>query len=118
MTVRDSSIEAFKRQVRTGDFATQAEGCLACVVVLGSAPRREIARRTGYEISAVCGAVNKLLADCKLMDWRRVDCAVTGRSVHLVELYDRDDLEPLPETPGPATEPVQGELLPIPAFLR
>ena len=118
MTVRDTSIEAFRRQVRTGDFANQKEALLACVVVLGSAPRRELASRTGLEISAVCGAVNGLLADRRLMDWRRVNCTVTRRSVHLVELYDRHDLEPLPDLPGPERDPVQGELLPIPSFIR
>lgn len=110
MTVRDTSISAFRRQVRTGEFATQKEALLACVVVLGSAPRRELANRTSFEISAVCGAVNALLAECRLMDWRRVDCKVTKRQVHLVELYDRHDLEPLPETPGPLETPIQNEL--------
>lgn len=117
MTVRDTSIEAFKRQIRSGDFDTQKDAVLACVHVLGDAPRRELASRTGFEISAICGAVNALVAECKLMDWRRVDCAVTKRSVHLVQIYDRDDLEPLPDPPEPQ-EPVQGELLPTPAFLR
>lgn len=109
MTVRDTSIEAFRRQIASGDFDTQKEAVLACVVVLGDAPRREISTRTGFEISAVCGAVNALLAACRLMDWRRVQCPVTGRSVHLVQVYDRHDLEPLPDPP-PAREPSQAEL--------
>ena len=109
MTVRDTSIESFQELISSGTYSTQKAAVRACVEILGPAPRRELARRTGFEISAICGAVNGLIQEGLLMDWRRVDCDVTGKSVHLVELYDPNDLEPEPE-PDPPPPVLQREL--------
>lgn len=109
MSVRDTSLEAFRELMKSGTYATQKEAVRACVEILGPATRRQLAKRTGYEISAICGAVNNLVENGLLMDWRRVDCDTTGKSVHLVELYNPNDLEP-PAPTKPPTPHRQHEL--------
>ena len=85
MTVRDTSLEAFQENLRRGIYQSQKAALAACVELLGPAPRRELALRSGFEISAVCGAVNSLIKTNVLRDPKVVTCRKTGRPVHLVE---------------------------------
>ena len=94
MSVRDTSIEAFRDQVAKGFFSSQKAALLACVKLHGPATRNQLEERSGIRINAVCGAVNKLLEEKQLMDWRTVKDERTKKTVHLVQVYDPNDLEP------------------------
>ncbi len=85
MTVRDTSLEAFQINQSLGIYETQQTAVAACVVMVGSATRRELATRTRLEIGSVTGAVNALIKRNILRDPKVVTCPKTGRSVHLVE---------------------------------
>lgn len=86
MSVRDTSLEAYHKLKASGAYATQKAAVAACVEVVGPATRRQLSERTGFEISAVCGVVNKLIEQNALIDWKLVECQKTGNRVHLVEL--------------------------------
>lgn len=86
MTVRDTTLEAYRKIKASGRYATQKAAVFACVDLVEPGTRRQIASWTGFEISAVCGAVNKLIAEGKLIDWKLVECQTTGNRVHLVEI--------------------------------
>jgi DNA-binding MarR family transcriptional regulator len=85
MTVRDTSLEAFRLNQAAGIYETQQTAVAACVVMLGSATRRELATRTRFEIGSVTGAVNALIKRNILWDPKVVTCKTTKRPVHLVE---------------------------------
>lgn len=84
---RDTSREAFKRQQQSGAFRTQSAAIYAYIQAVTSDTRNGIAKHTGIRLSAVCGAVNKLIKDRKLQDPRTVMDHDTKQRVHLVELY-------------------------------
>lgn len=87
MTVRDTSILSWQELKASGKFATQKEAIFQAVAMIGPMTRRRIAQVTGFEISAVCGAVNALVEkELRLVDGKTVKCETTGRTVHLVEL--------------------------------
>lgn len=86
MTVRDTSLEAYRKIKASGKYATQAAAVIACVDLVEPGTRRQLATWTGFELSAVCGAVNKAIKDGLLVDWKLVECQTTGNRVHLVEL--------------------------------
>ena len=85
MTVRDTSLDAFRENLARGIYQSQKAALAALVETTGPAPRRELAERSGLEISAVCGAVNSLIKTNVLQDPKVVTCQKTGRPVHLVE---------------------------------
>jgi len=85
MTVRDTSVQAFRENLARGIYASQKAALSALVEMTGPGSRRELAARSGFEISAVCGAVNSLIKTNALQDPRVVTCKKTGRPVHLVE---------------------------------
>lgn len=86
MTVRDTSLEAFQKIKASGKYATQAAAVTGCVDIVGPATRRGLSERTGFELGAICGAVNKLIKDGVLVDWDLVQCPTTRQRVHLVRL--------------------------------
>lgn len=86
MSVRDTSLEAYQKIKASGQYATQKAALAACVDLVGPATRRQLSERTGFELGAVCGAVNKLISENTLIDWKLVECQTTGNRVHLVEL--------------------------------
>lgn len=86
MSVRETSLEAFHKLKASGQYATQKAAIAACVDVVGPATRRQLSERTGFELGAVCGAVNKLIEQHALVDWKLVECQKTGNRVHLVEM--------------------------------
>lgn len=109
MTVRDTSLEAFREAIATGLYNSCQSICYACIKRLGPGTRRETSERTGLEINVVCSAINELVKSHRLMDWRVVQCKTTGRQVHLIEIYDSHDQ---PTTcQGFLSEPIQGKLL-------
>jgi DNA-binding MarR family transcriptional regulator len=52
--------------------------------------RKEISRATGLEINTVTGRVNELLESGVLVESRRRNCHVTGRSIRPVTLAEYD----------------------------
>lgn len=86
MSVRDTSLEAYQKIKASGHYATQKDASLGCVDLVGPATRRQLSERTGLELGAICGVVNKLIAEGKLVDWKLVECQKTGNRVHLVEM--------------------------------
>jgi len=76
--VRESSIEAYHnfpakpRQIsKVYEYICKNPGCT----------RREIAKATGYDTSAVAGRVNELLSVELIEENGRTTCSVTGKSV-------------------------------------
>lgn len=51
--------------------------------------RRELARMTGLETSAVAGRVNELVASGELVTCGAIKCPITGRQVEGVRLADQ-----------------------------
>ncbi len=89
LVMRDSSIDAYRQQVASGQFATQKAAVIEAAKRFGPLSRRSLAEITGIEINAICGAVNKAIAENELMDWQTGEDPKTGKRVHLVEKFDR-----------------------------
>ena len=86
MTVRDTSVQAFRENLARGIYGTQKVAVSALVKITGPGYRRQLADRSGFEMGAICGAVNALIKDNILRDPQVVISAETKRPVHLVEL--------------------------------
>jgi hypothetical protein len=92
VSVRDTSILSWQEHKANGRFKTQKAGIWKAVAMIGGMTRRRIAEVTGYELGAVCGAVNGLIEERHLVDDKIIECPTTKRAVHLVELPGQREL--------------------------
>ena len=65
--MNETSIEAYWYGRTSKKFSKQAAQVLDDLNINGPATRAELARRTGFRLSAICGRVNELL-DMKLVE--------------------------------------------------
>jgi hypothetical protein len=86
MTVADTSIEAYKEHKETGKLGRQAATLLEKMVYGKDYSRKELSRATGFELSAVCGRVNELLALGLLEEIEPRKCTITGKRIHPIKL--------------------------------
>ena len=94
--VRDTSLAAFRRQVSSGAMGKQEEVVWQCLDRFGPGTRDDLAERTGIRLASICGAVNKMVTEGRLMDWRTIPNPRTDNETncHVVEIYNPNDLEP------------------------
>lgn len=84
--VRDTSLEAFRIQVASGEFGKSKDSVLEAVRRYGPQSRSDLATTTGYLLSSVCGAVNKLIKENRLEDPTVKLDPDTKKHVHVVQL--------------------------------
>lgn len=84
--VRQTSIEAHAAIQVDGVAATQVERIINYLERHANVTRREIARATGIEVSAVAGRVNTLVASDVLVEHSSRKCSISGRNAHTVSL--------------------------------
>ena len=92
---RDTSIEAFHAHKNSGKLSRQQQLIMDWAAItspwifdarIGGWTRSEIAQRTGFRLSAICGRCNELIKLGKLIELPRRACRVTGKSAHPVRL--------------------------------
>lgn len=66
--VAETSLQAFHSLRSEGKIAPQESRVLAAIEARGAMTREEIADATGLRLSAVCGRVNSLVADRRLVE--------------------------------------------------
>jgi hypothetical protein len=86
MTVADTSIEAYKEHKDTGKLGRQAATLLEKMIPEKDYSRKELSRATGFELSAICGRVNELLAMGLLEELAPRKCNITGKKIHPIKL--------------------------------
>jgi hypothetical protein len=92
VTVRDSSIEAFRHLLASGTYATQQDVVRGCVRALQPCTRRMVASETGIETASVASAVNALVKDGTLEESvAKRRCKVTGRWVYYLRIMARQE---------------------------
>lgn len=90
MTVRDSSIEAFREHVASGGFATQQALVRGCVRAMQPCTRRMVATETGIETASVSSAVNALVKVGELEESLvKRPCRVTGKQVYYLRTIEK-----------------------------
>lgn len=94
MSVRDTSIKAFRQAIAAGFYETHLNTLTACIVEVGPHTRREASITTRIEYCSVCAAANALVKKKILMDWRTKQNPKTNKTAHILELYDVNDLGP------------------------
>lgn len=85
MSVRDTSSAAYHE---SADRRAQCqEKILGALQELGAASRRQLAQKTGLEVSCVAGRVNELLKAGAIQEEEQPrPCPITHRNVHWVAL--------------------------------
>lgn len=86
MTVASTSIAAYVEHKDTGKLGRQASAILERMSPTKDYSRKELARLTGFELSAICGRVNELLAVGMLEELASRKCSITGKNIHPVKL--------------------------------
>ncbi len=96
--VRDTSLAAWRLVRDSGVFDGHESVVNDCVTTLGSGmpSRDDLADWTGIRLASICGVVNKMIKDRTLMDWRtKLNPRTHNQTmVHVVELYNPNDLGP------------------------
>ncbi len=86
--VAQTSIQSYDA-LKRGKLSNQ-EAVILLVMQRGHRyTRRELARKTKLETSAVAGRVNKLVADGLLVEDGTLTCTVTGKNVGAVKLAEK-----------------------------
>jgi len=86
MTVTSTSIEAYIEHKDTGKLGKQASAVLERMSPAKDYSRRELASLTGFDLSAICGRVNELLALGMLEELSPRKCSITGKNIHPIKL--------------------------------
>jgi hypothetical protein len=86
MNVADTSIEAYIEHRDTGKLGRQAAALLEKMNPNKDYSRKELSRITGFELSAICGRVNELLALGLLEELEPRKCNITGKKIHPIKL--------------------------------
>lgn len=86
MSVADTSIEAYKEHKDTGKLGRQAAAILEKMIPSKDYSRKELSKATGFELSAICGRVNELLAMGLLEELEPRKCNITGKRIHPIKL--------------------------------
>lgn len=94
MSVRDTSIKAFRQAIAAGFYDTHQHVTTGCIVEVGPHTRREVSIITRIEYCSVCSAANALVKKKILMDWRTKQNPKTNKTAHILEVYDANDLGP------------------------
>lgn len=76
--VRPTSIEAYRSHAAK---PRQIAKVYEYIKKFPKCTRRQIAKATGYDVSAVAGRVNELLSVEAIEECGRVTCPITGKSV-------------------------------------
>jgi len=90
MTVASTSIEAYIEHKDTGKVGKQASVILEKMSPTTDYSRKELARLTGFELSAICGRVNELLSMGLLEELPSRKCSITGKNIHPIKLRTKD----------------------------
>jgi len=85
--IRQNSRKAFEENTASGKFLTQRQVILNCLET-GQKTRRQIAKITGLETSAVSGRVNDLLKEGVVVESGHVKCSTTSKTVATVKLAE------------------------------
>jgi hypothetical protein len=93
MTVADTSIEAYKEHKETGKLGRQAATLLEKMVYGKDYSRKELSKATGFELSAICGRVNELLAMGLLEELEPRKCNITGKKIHPIKLRTNNGID-------------------------
>ena len=88
MTVRVSSMEAYREVNTDGTALTQKQTILALLQVSMPLSLREICEATGFDINAVSGRVNDLKHEGKVIECPRRKCSITDRLIIPVTFAD------------------------------
>lgn len=86
MTVASTSVEAYIEHKDTGKLGRQASAVLQKMSPTRDYSRRELASLTGFDLSAICGRVNELLAIGMLEELPSRKCSITGKNIHPIKL--------------------------------
>lgn len=82
--MNETSLEAYWHGRTNKQFSKQAAQVLDNLHVFGTATRAELARRTGFKLSAICGRVNELITIGVVEEKYRMPDPVTLRKVWAV----------------------------------
>lgn len=95
MSVRDTSREAYHKPGRAHASQQQAARLVPYVRQNPRRSRDDAAEDLGIRLGSICSVVNDLVKKKVLMDWRTDINPRTGNPVHVLEIYDEDDLPPM-----------------------
>jgi predicted transcriptional regulator len=90
--VRDTSVEAYRDHVLSGDAGEQTILVFAAVKNSGKEgiTRKELSVKTGITINAVCGRANELLKSGLIDELERRPCLITQRKAHPLTLKEKN----------------------------
>ena len=81
MSVAQTSINAYKEHRAAGKVGQQAQSILDSMDSGFGYSRRELAKKTGLELSSVCGRVNELLSLGLLVEGEKRRCLITNKTI-------------------------------------
>ena len=84
MSVRDTSIKAYREQRDSGAMTRQRTRLLAAIPELQDFSRLELSELCGIRLSSVCSLVNRMIKDGALVERPTRPCKITGRTIHPV----------------------------------
>ena len=88
--MKSTSSESYQEVQSSGREASQIESIFKIISDRGMLSRREIAQLSGFELSAVCGRVNRLIKQRRIREYGTKQCGVTKKTVGVLSVWPTD----------------------------